>query len=234
MSLVRQASAFLALLSSGLAFGTVTSTAQATPTYTLTDSQGTMVITPFVDDLTDAQFYDYYNSSGHPPFTLVPGQTTFFLHEDVATGSLGLGVIYYGTAAGQALTALSGLPGTASFSVQDDQPAPPDGDQYSLTSSTANTNNSWAGGYTDGWIIDGLQNSDWNIQVILSDTIALNDLVFATGNETDPTYISIAGPSTFTVTEVPEPSTLVLFATGIAGLAGFRRKFLRKFRPTRV
>ena len=228
-------------LMAGIFFiGTVCSVNAGLYTYSFSlDGVTSTAVTPFTSTESATNYYNYSTASGHPAFGAEEKTAFFWLWEETDTGLLSLNVIFNRedplnpnnnstTTAGKAYFTLSGLPMGWSWALQDDD-EDIDG-TYDSTPTWA-----WNAFNTDGGIISGLQDAEWDITWTADDNpnnfYGVNDFYFISDGSTKKVNsFSLSSIDTLTVSAktVPVPSAILLFGTGLVGLVGSRIKRKKK------
>jgi len=212
-------------LLTGSVFALFTATlANATPyTYTFSFGGASTEITPLSGNETAKEYYDYWSWSGHPDFGTEESTAFFWLWEDTA-GNISMNAIFSTkdknlTGSGKAHFTLSGLPFGSSWDLKDDS-------EWSIVNKPTWK---WNSKNTDGGIIGSLADAEWNINWFADKLNGVDNWYVLSGDSgkyangfalEEGTGFSISSTA-----PVPEPATMLLFGTGLVGLAvSIRRK----------
>ena len=192
---------------------------------------------------TGAQHYDYYSASAHPSgVNLGYYNSNFWVHENTGNGELTFGFVF-GLDNGpndenNAELYFRIVDSTTDVYVsQSDDP----GEAQEISPGWFE-GDYWYNQNTDGVAVSGINGTGWTIMI---DSVNFGDVTnwyAASGQLTDFTddLSLIIGHEYRIVPEgetpsgspvnpsVPEPATMLLFGSGLAGLFGFRRTFIKK------
>ena len=189
-----------------------------------TDSQANQAVTVFESAGSIADFYNYYDASGHPSFPTVSDEVLLFLHRDTTTGILGLGMIIdtlKDGSGGSLSFTVSGAPAGSLVTRKDDG-----GETPAKNAVNGSYDFNWNACCTDGFAAEGFEDAAWS--VLFTDFIGtgLNGGSFINA---DGSLIALGAPGSVTLTAaaVPVPAALPLAASGLA-LLGYAARRARK------
>lgn len=220
---------YLPYLVACIAVGAVAilATAASAVPFDVTNGATHVVVTPLAGPQSAGEFYDYTYPSGHPAFGTEANTAYFWLYEETGSGALSLGTIFNEHGAGgrgYAILTMSGLPVGAYFEVTDDPY-----NSFFLENGSAVLRYRWNNG-TEGTVIGGLE-SGWD-EITITSTLysGIEHWYLLTGESTDPDMIQLNMEDPLLISgyqevvPTPEPGTLFLLASGLVGIAAFRRR----------
>ena len=204
------------------------STASASYIYSFSTDAGTTEINPLSGTWSAEEYYNYDRPSANPLHGYAQDDSAYFwLYEETDTNALSLGVLYGATGSsgngGDADFILGGLPTGWSWILQDD-----DADINGSQDTTPTWH--WVRHYTDGGVIAGLEDAEWNITWLLTDLVNHSNWYFLTDENgtINALDFSLAEGDTLTVSAtnnpVPEPTTIMLLGLGILSFSRLARK----------
>ena len=196
---------------------------QAASYYTVSDGTSTYAVTPITG--TDAATYFSYSSfSGHPAFGTEADTGFIWLYEDTDDELVYLGLIFHTSASGSGSVDLA-LSGANAYSTGD--PWVLKDDAANLDGYSSNTASWGWSGKTDGGVYGSW--SDLSELILgLSNISGIDNWYWVDGDSDKLQFSGLTGTTSGTVTintsSVPAPAALLLMASGLAGLAGVRRR----------
>ena len=174
-------------------------------------------------------FYNFTDWSANTGFEKANELVAFFALDD--TDTLGLYMIFGGPGgdAGNIVFDINGGDGEVTF-VDD----PGDRDPVVSTSTGTNVTFSYVAGKTDGLVYSNFSSDFWGLDIIFNSFSGIDGYTFLTFDDNGQSSVALSGsgledisilsaPSS-NVVSANAPSTVMMFALAIIGLAGIRRK----------
>lgn len=202
--------------------------------YSFTNNGTFDYIDPLAGGESAADYYDYYNWDGHPDFGTQADTAFIWLWEDTIDETISLGLIFSDPKKGhkgKVDLSLGGFPDSAGWVVKDDP-----NDKYTKNASGWDVKWKWVNKHTDGGVIGGLENAEWDLTLDLGSSSGIDNWYMLDGADKGNAHLLDMSEGLTIHSEsaaaVPEPSTILLLTMGAAGLfgSGIRRikaRFLR-------
>jgi len=174
-------------------------------------------------------FYDFTDWSANTGFEKANELVAFFALDD--SNTLGLFMIFGGPGgdAGSIVFDINGGDGEVVF-VDD----PGNRDPVVSTATGTNVTFSYAAGKTDGLVYSNFSSDFWGLDIIFDSFSGIDGYTFLTFDDSGQSSVALSGASLedisilsvadSNVVSANSPSTVMIFALAIFGLAGIRRK----------